>query len=121
MNLIGPFADLDSGFVVFIGEDARHRCAVRDEMSQEAMLFEESLSIADRVGMTFDKDAALTRSNDAGRGKGARAYCEDSGGRNVVGKASENGSQFVEGQRRPIRFNPGSIDSVRSCCGCTHS
>ena len=107
MNLIGPFADLDSGFVVFIGEDARHRCAVRDEMSQEAMLFEKALAIADRAGVALDKDAAMARRNHACRGERARTNGEDTGGGDVMRKMAEKGAYFFEGKRRPVRFNSG--------------
>ncbi len=120
MDFVGPLSKLEGGFAVLIGEDARDRSAVGDEMRKEAMLFEEALWIADRAGMALDEDASVTRGNDAGCREGARADGEDARGGDVVGKAREDGAQFIEGERRPVGLDPGSVDSVCSCRGCAH-
>jgi hypothetical protein len=66
-------------------------------MCQEAMLFEEALAIANGAGMTLDEDAAVASGDDTGCGERPRAYGEDSGGSNVVGKTSEDRAHFFKG------------------------
>jgi len=117
MDFIGPLADLDGGFAVFIGENAGDGCVLRDEMGEKAMLFEEAFAIADRAGMTLDEDAAVASAKDTGGGKWTRTDCEDALGFDVMRKASEDGAHFVESERSPVGLNPGAVDSVCSWCG----
>jgi hypothetical protein len=84
------------------------------------MLFEKALTIADRMGMALDEDAAVASGNYAGCGKRARADSEDAGGSDDVGKASKDGAQFVERERRPVWLDPSPVDSVCSCRLCAH-
>src|ERR1700677_3060096 len=77
MHLIRPLAAFDCGLAVCVRADMRHRCSVRVQVLQEAMLFQQSLSIAHAPTMPLDEYSSAGCCNHAGRGKWPRARAQN--------------------------------------------
>jgi hypothetical protein len=82
------------------------------QMLQEAMLLKQSFSIAHAAMMPLDEHRAALSRHHAGRGKRPRAYAQNLQRLAALGKLTQQRTDFLHRQWRPVGFHQRAVHSV---------
>ena len=119
VHLVDRVAEFDRGFSRSGSKDARDRRSVGQQMREKAVLLEQAFAIAHGLMMALDEDFGFICSDNAGRGKRARAHGENALWSPKRGKLAEQRAHFVQRERRPVGRDQRAVHAV-GFCGCAH-